>query len=126
MLVGARQHVGRFGHEMHAAKHDRVCSVVLRRKLGEFVAVADRIGPADDFIALVVVSENDETVAERGLGSLDHRRQLLSVRDRVTIGQWSLESQHVGPPWSHEIGGSVSAGGWQPGRHHHGGVGLDP
>ena len=66
LLVVAGEHVGRLGHEVHAAEHDvgrpRSLSAA---KPGELERVAAGVGPADDLVALVVVAEDEEPVAER-------------------------------------------------------------
>src|ERR1700730_13512682 len=56
-LTAMTENVGAFGHKMHAAKDDvlpaRLCSL-----LRELVGVAAKIGESDDFIALIVVTED--------------------------------------------------------------------
>ena len=66
-LVVGGEHVGRLGHEVHAAEHDVGRLVVVRGEPGELERVADRVGPADHLVALVVVAEDEEPVAERAL-----------------------------------------------------------
>ena len=64
-LVVAGEHVGRLGHEVHAAEDDvgrRSLSAANRASLNESPTA---VGPADDLVALVVVTEDDEPVAER-------------------------------------------------------------
>ena len=60
---GARQHVGAFRHEVHAAEDD-VLGVGLRGDLRELVAVAGGVGKADHFVALVVVAEDHDGRAQ--------------------------------------------------------------
>ena len=71
-LVVAGEDVGRLGHEVDAAEHD-----VLGRRVGgqagQAEGVAPGVGPAHDLVALVVVAEDEEPVAERGLGRADPR-----------------------------------------------------
>ena len=64
-LVVAGEHVGRLGHEVHAAEDDVGGAVVVRREAGELERVAAGVGPLDDLVALVVVAEDQEPVAER-------------------------------------------------------------
>jgi len=68
LLAGVAEHVRAFGHEVHAAEN-KVLGVGLRGDSGELVAVAREVGEADDFVALIVVSEQNggraETLARR-------------------------------------------------------------
>ena len=100
-----------------------VAVVVVRRESGKLERVADHVGPADHFVALVVVAEDQEPITEGGLGGRDASgHELVFGREGVVVRQRNLETQHVGlPPLG---GGSSTAGGWQPGRQHRGGVGL--
>ena len=64
----AGQDVGRLGHEVHAAEDD-----VRRLRAGGGLAgqlerVAGDVGELDDLVALVVVAEHEDPVAERRLG----------------------------------------------------------
>ncbi len=61
----AAEQVGALGHEMHAAEDD-VPGLGLGGDLGELVAVAGRVGEADNFVALVVVAEQEHLLAELG------------------------------------------------------------
>ena len=61
-LSRARQHVGAFGHEVHAAKDD-VAALGLRGHLREAIRIAAIIGVAHDFIALIMVTQNDALAA---------------------------------------------------------------
>jgi hypothetical protein len=69
-LAGTAQHVGAFGHEMHAAKDD-VLAGGFGGFLGEFVRVSAEIGEADYFIALVVVAEDYAFAAQSLAGGGD-------------------------------------------------------
>ena len=62
-LAGAGKNVGAFGHEVHAAEND-VFAAGLGGFFRELVGIAAEIGEADDFIALVMVSEDDHVAAE--------------------------------------------------------------
>ena len=79
----AGEHVGRLGHEVHAAEDDVGGLVVVRREPGELERVADRVGPADHLVALVVVTEDHEPVAERCLGGGDAVDELVVGVARV-------------------------------------------
>ena len=74
-MVGG-QHVGRFGHEVHAAEHDVGRAVVVSGEPGELEGVADRVGPTDHLVPLVVVTEDHQSVSERVLRGRDARGEL--------------------------------------------------
>ncbi len=59
------------GHEVHAAEDDEIGGVFAGGVLGELQGIAGVVGELDDFIALVVVAEDDEAFAERGFGRGD-------------------------------------------------------
>ena len=69
--MSAGEHVGRLGHEVHTAEDDVGGAFVVGGEAGEEERVADRVGPADHLVALVVVTEDHEPVAERCLGGGD-------------------------------------------------------
>ena len=50
--------VGRFGHEVDAAKGDRPALGVGRRQGAELVAVAAEVGQGDDFVLLIMMAED--------------------------------------------------------------------
>ncbi len=62
-LSGTRQDVGALRHEMHAAEDD-VAAFGLRRHLRKAVGIAAIIGKTHDFIALIVMSEDDALAAQ--------------------------------------------------------------
>ena len=51
------ENVGRFGHEVHAAKDD-VFGIGLRRHHRKLIRIAGQIGVADDVVTLVMMAEN--------------------------------------------------------------------
>src|SRR5208337_3192420 len=61
-LAGSGKNVGALGHEMHAAK-DNIFSRRLGGLLRELVGVSSKIGEANHFIALIVVTEDYEIAA---------------------------------------------------------------
>ena len=98
MVVGG-EHVGRFGHEVDAAEHDVGGAVVVGREAGQVEGVAAGVGPADHLVALVVVAEDQQLIAEGGLGGTDAGFERGGLRRRVLVGQPGLESQHgLGSP----------------------------
>ncbi len=90
---GAGQHVGALGHEMDAAEHDGLGRVLRRGKLRQLQRVADRIGELDHFVALIVMAENDEPVAQRRPGGRDTdielglRQTEIALRQRLPLVQ---------------------------------------
>ena len=62
---GAPQHIRTLGHEVHAAEND-VPGTGFRGNLGELVAVAGKVRETDDFVALIVVAEQDGCGAKLG------------------------------------------------------------
>ena len=81
-LVLASQDVCRFGHEVHAAEHDRLGVGLGQRGVGELEGVTHEVGVRHDLIALVVVAQHHHAVAELRLGRLDPSVQFL-VRHRL-------------------------------------------
>jgi hypothetical protein len=67
-LRGAGEDVGRLGHEVHAAEHDELGLGAGRGVAGQLERVARDVGELDDLVALVVVTEDEQAIAERGLG----------------------------------------------------------
>ena len=58
-------------------------SVLVGGEAGEAEGVAPGVGPAHDLVALVVVAEDDEPLAERGAGRADPRRR---ARRAIAVG----------------------------------------
>ena len=85
-------------------------SVTAGRHTGEPEGVAAGIGPSHDVVALVVVAEDEEPSAERGLGRADHRRQFVARRGRVALGERGLEPEHLYAPFEgvHRLAGGDS------------------
>jgi hypothetical protein len=65
LLVVGAEDVRSLRHEVHAAEDDVLRLAALRRVLGEGERVAALIGELDDVLALVVVAQDDDVVAER-------------------------------------------------------------
>jgi hypothetical protein len=104
LLVVAGQDVGRLGHEVHAAEDDvrrpGACGCFTR----ELERVAGHVRELDDFVALVVVTEDENLLAEcclGGAGAIDQRgvrwRGQLAGADgaalRVRIGLAAEQQQ---------------------------------
>ena len=65
LLVRQPEDVGALGHEVHAAEDDVLGARVLGDLARELERVAGVVGEADHLVALVVVAEDDESIAER-------------------------------------------------------------
>ena len=112
-MVGGED-VGRLGHEVHAAEHDEVGLGPLLREHRQPVRVAAGVGPPHDLVALVVVAEDEDAVAERRPGPRRSARELVGRRRGVPLGERRLEPQHgVNPRW---VGAPVGGRCGQPGR----------
>ena len=101
LLVVTGQDVGRFGHEVHAAEDDVLGLGMLLGEHREAVRIAPGVGPAHDLVALVVVAEDEEPVAEGVPCAVAIHRSSSSMDASVyRSGERGLESQHVvgGPP----------------------------
>ena len=68
LLLGRGQDVGRLGHEVHAAEDDELRVRPRGRLAGQLERVAGDVGELDDLVALVVVAEHEDPLAERCLG----------------------------------------------------------
>ena len=92
-MVGG-QDVGGLGHEVDAAEDD---VVRLRAFLGEDrqpERVAAGVGPTHHLVALVVVAQHEDPVAEGGLGGPDALGELLGGGGGVRLGERRLQAQH--------------------------------
>ncbi len=56
----AGEDIGRFGHEVNAAKDDRAARLAVGGKLAQLEAVSPEIGETDDLVLLIMVSQNQE------------------------------------------------------------------
>jgi hypothetical protein len=68
---------------MHAAEDDVGGVVVVGRETRQLERVAPGVRPLDDFGALVVMAEDEQLRAERGLGGGDPLVDLLGRREGV-------------------------------------------
>jgi len=90
-LVVGGQDVGALGHKvLHAAKDDELGFGVQVGVLGQLVAVAPIVRVDDDFIPLVVVPQNHQSLAQGGLGRTDAGGGLLIRQLGVFGGEGSL------------------------------------
>ena len=98
-LVGAGEHVGRLGHEVHAAEDDVGGPVALGRVAGQLEGIPPGVGPADDLVALVVVAEDQQPALQRLLGRGDAGLERGGGRQRVVVRQGRLQSEHGVVSW---------------------------
>lgn len=77
----ARQHVRCLCHEMNATKHDVRCLVIVSGEACKLEGVATEVCPANDFTALVVVTEDEQFPAQGLFRFTNHRFEL--TRDAI-------------------------------------------
>ena len=87
LLMRRRQHVGAFGHEVHAAEDDEFGFGMLRDLAGQPERVAGVVGELDHFVALIVMAEDDQPGAERRLGRGDAAVELLVGQTEISLGE---------------------------------------
>ena len=103
LLVVAGQDVGGFRHEVHPAEDDVFGFGPFLRENGQLVAVAPSVGEGDDLVALVVVSEDEEALAERLLRPGHTLGEFVERRVGVPVRQRELESEHGWVPRSRGV-----------------------
>ena len=94
--------VGRLGHEVHAAEDDPLGIRPGRGLLGQLEGVAGDVGELDDLVALVVVAEHEDPVAERRLGragagdevGVGGGGQVAGALDAALAGQVAPVAEH--------------------------------
>ncbi len=96
----AGEDVGRLGHEVHATEDDEVGVGSLLREHREPERVTACVGPTHDFVALVVVAEDEQPIAEDRFRRADALREVVGVGTGVALRQRALDAQHrwVVPP----------------------------
>ena len=87
LLVGAAEHVGALGHEVHAAEDDVVGLGMGRRAAGELERVAAEVGVLNDLVALVVVAEDGEARPQLRPRRRDAPVHLLFRHAEIAAGQ---------------------------------------
>ena len=100
---GGGEDVGGLGHEVHAAEDDVGGLRAGRRLLGELERVAGHVGELDDLVALVVVAEHEQPVAQGrlgGAGAFDQRRvgggrQFAGAGDAAFAGRVGSAAEEV-------------------------------
>ena len=76
LLVVGGEDVGALGHEVHAAEDDELGLGMRGRLLRQLERVAGGVGELDDLVALIVMAEDVETIAQRRLGGRGPRDQV--------------------------------------------------
>ena len=108
---------GGFRHEVHAAEEDELCVGAVFCLLGQLEGVADEVGVAHDFIALVEVAHDDESLAKRSLGCADAEVKLGCGGLAILLGEDALQGHFCRDYVSLGGAGAVAGGGIEdPGR----------
>jgi len=85
-MAGA-EHVGALGHEVHAAEDDELGVGMLADLLRQLEGIAGVVGELDDFVALVMMTEDDQPRAERAFGGGDAQVHVLVGQTEVRVRQ---------------------------------------
>ncbi len=83
-MSGTREHVSGFSHEVHAAEND-VAAVGSSGKLRKLVGVASEIGEPDDFIALIVMAQDNHVASKLLSGGMDTFVHGVIRQDEVIV-----------------------------------------
>src|SRR5205823_12277810 len=83
-LVRAAENVCAFRHEMNAAEHD-VAGISFSSLKRELEGIAAKIGELDDLVALVVVTEDNDILAQTRFGSGDTVVQGVIRNEQVGV-----------------------------------------
>lgn len=92
------EEVGGLGHEVNAAEDNELGSLFARSsggELRELEGIAGEIGVADDLVGLVVVAEDDESVAELAATRIDRGGEVIVGERPVSFGELWLPELHV-------------------------------
>ena len=85
LLVRRGQDVRALGHEVHAAEDDELGVLMVADALRRLPRVAGVVGELDHLVALVVVAEDDEALAERRPRRRDPAVHLLDGQAEVAL-----------------------------------------
>ena len=85
--MGAAEHVGALGHEVHAAEDDVVGLGVGRGAARQLKRIAAEVGVADDLVALVVMPQDSEARAELRPGLRDAPVGFLLRHTEIAAGK---------------------------------------
>ena len=64
LLIAAGENIGTFGHEVDAAEENELGVGARSGLFRKLPGIAAEIGELDDFVALIVMPENDESIAK--------------------------------------------------------------
>src|SRR6266404_382880 len=86
----AAKNVRALGHKVHAAKDD-VAALSLRSLEGQPERVTAEIGELDDFVALVVMAQNHDILAQAGLRGSDAviKRVVRHKKVRIEVAPYA-------------------------------------
>ena len=86
-LMRRAQDVGALRHEVHAAEDDVLRLAAARGRARQLQRVAGVVGELDDLVALVVMAEDDDAVAERRFGRRDPGVHLVVGQTEISLGE---------------------------------------
>ena len=89
-LIGPCEDVGALGHEVHPAEQDEVGLGPVGGLARQLEGVAADVGEADHVVALVVVAEDQQALAEGGADAADAIAQLVGRHRQVALGDLRL------------------------------------
>ena len=102
LLMRLAEDVGAFRHEVNAAEEDELGFGARRGLLRELVRIAAKIGELDDFVALVVVTENHQSIAQLTAILPGHRlalilrhREVLARNLRLMLRSHTIATQEI-------------------------------
>ena len=84
-LMRRAEDVGALGHEVHAAEHDELGLALAGGGARELQRVAGEVGELDDLVALIVMAEDHQALAERLLGRRNPRVHLVVGEAQVVL-----------------------------------------
>ncbi len=87
LLVRRAEDVGALGHEMHAAEDDELRLALAGGGARELQRIAGEVGELDDLVALIVMAEDDQPIAERLLGRRNPGVHLVVREAQVVLGE---------------------------------------
>ena len=87
LLVWTTQDVGALRHEVHAAEHDVVGLSLPSSLTRQLERVAGKVGELDDLVPLIVVTQDEKTLAERCPSRRDSHFHNLVRQAEIPIWQ---------------------------------------
>ena len=102
------EHIGALRHEVHAAEHDVVGFGTVGDLAGETKRVAGVVGELDHFVALIVMAEDDQPVAELRARRGNARRPSRRRTGRDTVSGRGCRSEMCS--FSNSVRSGISVG----------------